>query len=93
MFLYFMNSCGKVRKIGKIDGRMKAEKIRAEIARQIKEFCDEKNFTIYYTRVWNEELRGKIMTKFDVGSHTEFFFVYPECWEKYSQTVKAKQVI
>lgn len=93
MILYFKNCRGKVRKIGKVDGRMTPEKIRAEVDRQIKAFCDERSFTIYYTRVWNEELNGKMMTKFDVGSHTEFFYVYPECWDKYRQTVKTEQVI
>lgn len=83
MILYFRNGRGKVRQIGKIDGRMKPEKITAEIDRQIKAFCDERNFTICYTRIWNEELKGKMMTKFDVGSHIEFFYTYPVCFDMY----------
>lgn len=85
MILYFKNGRGKVRRIGKIDGRMTAEKITAEIDRQIKAFCDERNFKIYYTRIWNEELRGKPMTKFDVGSHNEFFYTYPQSYDMYQE--------
>lgn len=83
MILYFKNSRGKVRKIGKIDGRMTAEKITAEVMRQIKAFCDERNFKIYYTRIWDEPLNGKLMTKFDVGSHIEFFYVYPASYNMF----------
>lgn len=42
---------------------------------KIKEFCDERNFHIYYTRVW-ENKEGAII--FDVGSHCEFFKLYKE---------------
>ena len=35
----------------------------------IYKFCEERNFTIYYIRSWEED-DCKI---FDVGSHTEFF--------------------
>ncbi len=52
MILYFQNAQGIFRKIGTIDGRMTPEKITTEISRQINEFCKERNFTIYYTRIW-----------------------------------------
>lgn len=77
MILYFKNGHGQLRRIGKIDGRMSAEKITAEIDRQIKAFCDEKHFKIYYTRIWDEDWKGRPMTKFDVGSHCEFFYTSP----------------
>lgn len=83
MILYFKNGRGQVRKIGKIDGRMSMEKAFAEANRQIKVFCDERNFEINYVRVWNTELseglNRKLVTMFDVGSHTEFFYTYPIC--------------
>ena len=34
---------------------------------EIQKFCDERNFKIYYSRLWNT----------DVGSHSEFFYIYP----------------
>ena len=88
MTLYFRNSHGKIRKIGKIDGRMRAQKVIDEISRQIKAFCDERNFTIYYTRVWNEDLKEKPATKYDVGSHTEFFYVCPPVYHLYEKVRK-----
>ena len=42
---------------------------------EIRKFCDERKFVIYYTRVWNEPYNNVMMTKFDVGSHTEFFYL------------------
>ncbi len=42
-----------------------------EISQQIKKFLDDHNFKSYYTRIWYEN--G--YTWYDVGSHTEFFFV------------------
>ena len=83
MILYFKNGHGQLRRIGKIDGRMSAEKITAEIDRQIKAFCDERKFKIYYTRIWNEDWKGRPMTKFDVGSHSEFFYTSPTSYDLY----------
>lgn len=40
----------------------------------IKAFCEERHFSIPYTRVWNSD--GA--TVFDVGSHTECFHLVPE---------------
>lgn len=42
--------------------------------KKIQKFCKDRDFTIYYTRVWNSD--GK--TIFDVGSHSEFFHLIPE---------------
>lgn len=41
--------------------------------KEIRKFCDDHNFKIYYIRVWNESEA----TVFDVGSHTEFFHLIP----------------
>ena len=78
MKLYFENAYGKVRQIGKIDGRMRRDSIKEETFRQIRKFCEEHNYNIPYIRIWNEPLNGKPATKFDVGSHTEFFYAVPE---------------
>lgn len=57
------------------DGRAKADaEILSEAMLHIKAFTAERNFKIYYTRIWNAD--GE--TIFDVGSHTEFFHLVPE---------------
>ena len=57
------------------DGTPKPDhEIMSEAQKLIRAFCDERNFKIHYTRVWNSD--GK--TVFDVGSHTEFFHLIPE---------------
>ena len=74
MILYFNDSRGKMRKIATISDNLTAEEARAEAVKHMNKFCEERNFKIYYIRVWNTEYDGKPMTKFDVGSHTEFFY-------------------
>ena len=41
---------------------------------EIKKFCDDRNFTVYYLRLWNTNED----TIIDVGSHTEFFHINPK---------------
>lgn len=41
----------------------------------IHNFCTERGFVIPYIRSWKEPRDGVIMTKYDVGSHTEFFYI------------------
>ena len=77
-FLVFKGQ--NTREIAKIndlhdDGTPKLDhEIMSEAQKLIRAFCDERNFKIHYTRVWNSD--GK--TVFDVGSHTEFFHLIPE---------------
>lgn len=40
----------------------------------INAFCEDRSFRIYYTRIWNRD----DTTIFDVGSHTEFFYLTPK---------------
>lgn len=64
MKLYFENSNRVRRLIAEPNTRDGAfEAIRA--------FCEERNFKIYYTRIWNT-VDGEC---FDVGSHSEFFYL------------------
>ncbi len=64
MKLYFQNSRGEERVI--------AEPInREEVTKEINKFLADHNFKSYCTRVWEEN--GRL--KFDVGSHTEFFYL------------------
>lgn len=64
MKLIFKNSKGKERVI--------AEPQTEEAAMEyIRQFCEERNFEIYYVRSWMSGDRKK----YDVGSHTEFFYL------------------
>lgn len=71
MKLEFQSSNGNRRVIG-------YPKDRNETWKLIKDFLDQHHFKSYYSRVWKNE-DGE--TVFDVGSHTEFFFL-SECDEK-----------
>lgn len=62
MKLWFQQSNGNRRLIGEFETEQEAVKA-------IHEFCDERNFHIYYTRIWVAD--GEKW--FDVGSHTEYF--------------------
>lgn len=42
---------------------------------KIHDFCSDHNYKIPYIRSWQEERDGIQMTAYDVGSHTEFFYV------------------
>ena len=68
MKLYFKNSKG--------DKRLIAEpKTREDAWEYIHVFCEERNFKIYYVRTWNTPDGAEV---YDVGSHTEFFYLYDE---------------
>lgn len=65
MKLYFENSSGERRII--------AEPNTEEGAMEtIHAFCEERNFRIYYVRIWRDKEGLKV---YDVGSHTEFFYL------------------
>lgn len=64
MKLYFENSYGEERVIAEVANEQEAFK-------EIHKFCEERNFKIYYTRSWMVDGRKK----YDVGSHTEFFYL------------------
>ena len=74
MILYFKDYRGKMRKVAKISDKLTAEEARSEAIKHINKFCEDRNFKIYYIRIWNTNCDGKPMTQFDVGSHTEFFY-------------------
>lgn len=67
MRVTFKNSNGQERDIGNVVDFNDVFKV-------IKSFLDEKNYKSYYTRYWKNE---KGIYIFDVGSHTEFFYLYP----------------
>lgn len=74
--LFFQNSQGKKRVIAYPASVSDAHK-------EMKKFMKERNFKSYYARVWEED--G--MLKFDVGSHSEFFFLDGISFDKYSKEV------
>lgn len=63
MKLYFENSQGVERVIAEVANE-------EEVYKEINKFCEERNFEIYYVRTWMSNGRKK----YDVGSHTEFFY-------------------
>ena len=65
MKLYFENSYGERRVIAE-------PAIEESAMREIRKFCEDRNFKIYYTRSWRNKEGLKV---FDVGSHTEFFYL------------------
>lgn len=65
MKLYFENSNGRRRVIAE-------PKTEEEAYKEIKKFCEDCNFKIYYTRIWMTPEGEKV---YDVGSHTEFFYL------------------
>ena len=70
MKLYFENSKGERRIIAE-------PKSRDGALEMIHAFCEERNFTIYYIRTWrvNEGVDAGADV-FDVGSHSEFFYLF-----------------
>lgn len=64
MKLIFKNSQGKERVVAN-------HKNEQEAIDEMRKFCEDRNFTIYYIRSWEHDGR-KI---FDVGSWSEFFCV------------------
>lgn len=60
--LYFIDSHGNYRLLYE-------NVVEKEVHILIQRFLDEHNFKSYYTRIWETD-EG---TKYDVGSHTEFF--------------------
>lgn len=73
--LYFENSQGKRREIGK-------PKTEKGIFKLIHQFLNEHNFKSYYTRIWlNPD--NELEKIYDVGSHSEFFICYnPKGWKE-----------
>ena len=68
MKLYFQNESGKRSLIANPINKKEAYS-------EISKFCKERNFEIYYIRSWKIQENGTPMTCFDVGSHTEFFYL------------------
>ena len=78
--LYFENSRGERRSIGTYDGDSGPAESWAIL--EMQRFCSERKFSIPYLRCWNTP---EDETCYDVGSHTEFFYVQPALmWEEKS---------
>lgn len=83
MNLYFRDSHGDKRLIA---SHLQLEK---EISQQIKKFLDDHNFKSYYTRTWY----ANGYTWYDVGSHTEFFFVDANLMEQYEDEQEEEKTL
>ena len=83
MNLYFRDSHG--------NKRLLASNINNKegVWEYIQAFLDEHNFKSYYTRVWYKD--G--YTWYDVGSHTEFFFVDANIMEQYENEQEEEKTI
>lgn len=73
--LYFYNSFREAREIATFEDEMTDKEVRKAVFDEITKFCNDRNSTIYYTRMWNVPDGDTII---DVGSHTEFFHVSPQ---------------
>lgn len=62
----FKNSAGNIRDIGEADNANEVYSI-------VNKFLEDRSFKSYYKRTWT--VNGR--TVIDVGSHTEFFYVFP----------------
>lgn len=74
MRLYFENSKNRLSDLGEV-------KTEEEAMEKITAFCEERRYRIPYVRTWLREIEslGKGPCKvFDVGSHTEFFYLTEE---------------
>lgn len=75
--MYFSDSCDRRREIAEVQNMEEAFSI-------IKEFCDARDFKIYYTRFYiipkgvetESGINDHWAINFDVGSWSEFFLVY-----------------
>lgn len=64
MKLWLQRSNGERQQLGEFE-------VEQEATKAMFEFCRERNFHVYYTRVWTENSEKW----FDVGSWTEYFII------------------
>lgn len=75
MKVYFNPADGVMREIAELPEPATKDEFYKLAYPVIEAFCNERNFKIYYYRTWVEPVDGVYMTKFDVGCHTQFFYV------------------
>lgn len=68
MKVIFEDKYGRYREIADV-------KTKQEVNKVIYDFLELHNFKSYYTRNWIRETETEFHVMYDVGSHTEFFFV------------------
>lgn len=83
MNLYFRDSYGLKRLIAT------NLQLEEEVLVHIQKFLDDHNFKSYYTRVWY----SNGYTWYDVGSHTEFFFVDANLMEQYEDEQEEEKTL
>lgn len=76
MKVYFCNCYDEMRQIAEIkDVGDTSNEIFKAAMKVINQFLDDRRYKSYYTRFWREDRDGIPMMKFDVGSHSEFFYI------------------
>jgi len=76
MVLVFKNSKGKRKVVGYPKDNNRAFNI-------MNDYCLKNNLKVKYYRMWNRDWgNDKRVTIFDFGSHTEFFYMADEQYEK-----------
>ena len=76
MKVYFCNCYDEMRQIAEVrEVGDTANEIFKAAMKVINPFLEERHYKSYYTRYWREDRGGTPMTKFDVGSHSEFFYI------------------
>lgn len=75
--VWFENSRDQVRVVASIeaDPDRSFGQLRSMANQEIDWFLDRHNYKSYYTRNWVED---GVRMMYDVGSHTEFFFLMPK---------------
>lgn len=68
MKVLFEDKYGRYREIAEV-------KTKKEVNKAIAAFLNRYNFKSYYTRNWIRESETSFKVMYDVGSHSEFFFV------------------
>ena len=62
--LYFYNSFREAREIATFEDEMTDKEVREAAFNEITKFCNERNFTIYYTRLWNNSEGDTIIERY-----------------------------
>ena len=76
MVLVFKNNKGKRKVVG-------YPKNNSEAFEMMNDYCSKNNLKVKYYRVCaRDQGNGKIVTTFDFGNHTEFFYMADEQYEK-----------
>lgn len=75
MKLYFESASGEMREIAELENDLSLDETVDDALYTLSAFCYKHQFHIFGVRVTEAHRLGRPMLQFDVGSHTEFFFL------------------